>query len=491
MSYSHLPILMTVVPIAFAAVISVLWFRWKRAGFPLALMALAFSSVAAIFLARAVVLNGAISYHVAGWVPPWGIEIFVDYLGVLMALVIALVSMMAVFFSKNYAEKRLDLKKVSFYYALVLLLFSGMIGFVFSGDIYNMFIFFEIISLSSYSLVAILGDGNSLRAGFRYLVMGTVSSLFILMGIAFLYALTGTLNAAQVAASLSRLPHLEAVYAALILILIAFSIEAALFPLHVWLPQAHAMAPSPVSALLSGLVIGVGAFGMVKVLFYILPGVSSPELTKLFQGLAAAGIILGAIFALYEKDLKMLLAQSSISQIGYAVVGIFMFSYSGLVGSVLQILNHAFAKSALFLCAGAIIYRTGIKSLDDMKGIGRKMPITMGFFLIGLASIASIPLTCGFVSKYFLCLAAIEGELWWLGGVILLGAFLSILYCVRIVDYIFFGKPESKVEVKEAPLSMLIPLGVLTLFTVLIGVFPKTTFILIEPAVRGLLKLMG
>ncbi len=491
MSYSHLPILMTVVPIAFAALISVLWFRWKWAGFLFALVALTFSTVAAIFLAKAVVLDGAISYHVAGWVPPWGIEIFVDYLGVFMALVIALVSLMAVFFSKNYAEKRLGIKKEPFYYALMLLLFSGMIGFVFSGDIYNMFIFFEIISLSSYSLVAILGDRNSLRAGFRYLVMGTVSSLFILMGVAFLYAVTGTLNTTQVAASLSQLPQLEAVYAALALILVAFSIEAALFPLHVWLPQAHTMAPSPVSALLSGLVIGVGAFGMVKVLFYILPGISSPVLTTLFRGLAAVGIILGAAFALYEKDLKMLLAQSSVSQIGYAVVGIFLFSYSGLVGSVLQILNHALAKSALFLCAGAIIYRAGVKNLDDMKGIGKRMPITMGFFLIGLASIASIPLTCGFVSKYFLCLAAIEGELWWLAVVILLGAFLSILYCARIVNYVFFGKPESEVEASEAPPSMLIPLGILTFFTIFIGVFPKTTFFLIEPAVRGLLKLMG
>ena len=350
-----------------------------------------------------------------------------------------------------------------------------------------MFIFFEILSLSSYSLVAILGDREALRAGFRYLIMGIVSSLFILLGLGFIYSMTGTLSFTQIALRVKELTDLTVIHAGALLLIVAFIIEAAIFPLHVWLPKAHGRAPSPVSALLSGLVIGIGVLGIIKVIYYILPGVYPTNFIVFFRGLVSVGIILGAIFALFEKDLKVLLAQSSISQIGFAAIGVFFFSYSGLMGSILQLLNHAFAKSALFLGAGAIIYKTGFRRLDEMKGIGKKMPFTIGLFAIGLASIASIPMTCGFVSKYYLCLAAIRQGLWGSVGTILLGGFISLLYCLRIINCIFFEKPDSKMEAKEAPLKMLIPLGALAFLTIFFGVFPRAAFVLIEPGVKELL----
>ena len=483
----HLPVLMVAVPIAVAVLISVLLTFKRNIAFVLSVLTMIFCLISSLFLMVKVITEGSFVYYVSDWPPPWGIEIFIDRLSVYMLLLIAIVGLISIIYSELYIKKVLDHQKIPFYYMLVLFLIGSIVGFVISGDIFNMFIFFEILSLSSYSLVAISGDREALRAGFRYLVMGIVSSLFILLGLGFIYSVTGTLNFTQIALRVKELSDLTVIQTGALLLIVAFIIEAAIFPLHVWLPKAHGKAPAPVSALLSGLVIGIGVFGMIKVVYYILPGVYPVSFVVFFRGLISVGIILGAIFALFENDLKILLAQSSISQIGFAAIGVFFFSYSGLMGSMLQLLNHAFAKSALFLGAGAVIYKTGFRNLDEMKGIGKRMPITMGFFAIGLASIASIPMTCGFVSKYYLCLAAIKQGLWGSVGAILLGGFLSLLYCLRIISCIFFEKPGSKVEVKEAPLKMLLPLGVLAFLTIFFGVFPRAAFVLIEPGVKEIL----
>jgi len=487
---SQLPVSIVIVPLTVAVLISALLFSNKKAAFTASFLAMLFCFISALLITITVSTKGSFAYNVSGWAPPWGIEIVVDYLSSFMILLINFVGLLAVIFSKAYVEKKLDSKKIPYYYVLVLLLLGSMTGFVLSGDIFNMFIFFEALSLSSYSLVAISGDREALRAGFKYLILGMISSLFVLLGLGFIYSVTGTLNFNQIALGVGKLSDFTVIYTGALLLITAFAIEAALFPLHVWLPQAHSKAPAPVSAILSGLVIGVGIFGIIKVVYYILPVVCSAGFVVIFRSLASIGIILGAIFALFEKDLKVILAQSSISQIGFAALGVFLFSYLGLTGSILQILNHALAKSALFFSAGAIIYGTGFKRLDEMRGIGKKMPITMGLFAINLASIASIPMTCGFVSKYFLCLGAIKQGLWGLVGIILLGSFLSILYCVRIINCIFFEEPKSETEVKEAPLGMLIPLGTLTILTVIFGIYPKIAFILIGPGVKEILSFL-
>ncbi|HDP70668.1 MAG TPA: hypothetical protein ENN38_07690 [Actinobacteria bacterium] len=486
----HLPILITVAPLAVAVLLSILLNLNRRVVYPLSLLTMFFCFVSAIFVALGVLKGGAFVYYMSNWPPPWGIELLIDNITAFILLLITFVGFFVFIFSKPYVKKELEKEKAPFYYILTLLLLGSMTGFVISGDIFNMFIFFEILSLSSYSLVAIAGDKEALRAGFKYLVMGVISSLFVLLGLGFIYSVTGTLNVSQIASWVRSSSDLTVVYTGALFLIVAFVIEAALFPMHIWLPQAHGKAPAPVSAVLSGLVIGVGVVGIIKVIYYILPIVYSAEFIILFRVLATIGIVFGAIFALFESDLKVLLAQSSISQIGFAAIGVFLFSYLGLAGSMLQILNHALAKSALFFGAGAIIYRTGFRKLDEMRGIGKKMPITMGFFAISLASIAGIPMTCGFASKYYLCFAAIRQGLWGMVGAILLGSFLSILYCIRIINCIFFEEPESEAEVLEAPLEMLIPLGVLSLFSLLFGLFPKMAFVLIEPGVKELLVLL-
>ncbi|MDO8886895.1 proton-conducting transporter membrane subunit [Candidatus Oleimmundimicrobium sp.] len=484
---SHLPILMAIVPIAVGTLIYVSLVFKRDNAFVLSVLAMMFTFISSLFLAVKVITGGPFVYYVSDWASPWGIEIFIDNLSIFMVLLITFVGLASIVYSELYIKKVLNQEKIQFYYILFLFLTGSLIGFVISGDIFNMFIFFEILSLSSYSLVAISGDKEALRAGFRYLIMGTISSLFILLGLGFIYSVTGTINFTQIAFQVKQLPDLTVIYTGALLLIIAFVIEAAIFPLHVWLPQAHGKAIAPVSAVLSGVVIGTGVFGIIKVIYYIVPVINSAGFVIVFRSLASIGIILGAAFALFEKDLKLLLAQSSISQIGFAALGVFLFSYLGLTGSMLQILNHALAKSALFLCVGAVIYKTGFRKLDEIKGIGKKMPITMGFFTVSLASIASIPLTCGFVSKYYLCLAAIKQGLWGSVSAILLGSFLSLLYCFRIINYIFFEKPDFEMEVKEVPLKMLFPIGALVFLTIFFGIFPKTVFVLIEPGVKELL----
>ncbi|HAZ31481.1 MAG TPA: oxidoreductase, partial [Dehalococcoidia bacterium] len=405
-----------------------------------------------------------------------------------MCLTISLVSLLAVIYSKKYIERELPGGKITSYYTLILLLIGGMLGAVVTGDLFNLFVLTEIFSVAAYALVPIAGKRGSLIASYRYLILASIGTSLILLATGYLYVITGTLNMADLSARLPAFYDSWVVFGALAFLLVGFGIKTALFPLHTWLPDAHSIAPSPISVILSALVIKVGAYSLIRVLFTIFrielvtgPIPVAPALTWV----AAAAILAGSLFAISQTDIKRMLAYSSVAHIGYVMLGIGLAVEMGMTGGILHIFNHALAKGCLFFCAGAVIYKTGIRRIDDFRGLGRKMPLTATAFTLAAASMVGIPPTAGFVSKFYLSLGAVETGGWIFIIVILIGSLMTAVFYLRVINLIYFSgdKHEGKVQMDELPLSMLIPIMTLALGSSIFGIFAWVPLRLVEPAV--------
>jgi multicomponent Na+:H+ antiporter subunit D len=446
-------------------------------------------------LARSVLRGGTIHYAVGGWPPPYGIELVVDPLSAFVCLTISLISFLAVIYSQKYIERELPDGKTTSYYTLILLLIGGMVGAVVTGDLFNLFVLTEIFSVAAYALVPIAEKRGSFMASYRYLMLAAIGTSLILLGTGYLYVLTGTLNMADLAYRLHRLPEFYeswVVFGALAFLLVGFSIKTALFPLHTWLPDAHSIAPSPISVILSALVIKVGAYSIIRVLFTIfqIDFVTGPvPVATVLTWTSAAAILLGSMFAISQTDIKRMLAYSSVAHIGYVVLGIGLAVEMSLTGGILHIFNHALAKGCLFFCAGAVIYKAGIRRIEDFRGLGSKMPFTAAAFTLAAASLIGIPPTAGFMSKFYLALGAVGAGGWIFVSVIILGSLLAAVFYIRVINLMYFGgnKPEGKVQKDELPLTMLIPIIILALGSALFGIFAAVPLSMVEPAVSLLL----
>ncbi|MDF1534642.1 MAG: proton-conducting transporter membrane subunit, partial [Methanosarcinaceae archaeon] len=321
------------------------------------------------------------------------------------------------------------------------------------------------------------GDrGDGIVASFNYLIMGTVAASFILLGIGYLYAVTGTLNMADMQNILPTIYDNKVVLAALAFFMAGFSIKIGLFPLHTWLPDAYTHAPSTSSALIAGLMTKVGVYAMIRFMFGVFTTafvIDMTHMTEILTWAAALAIIVGSVLAIAQSDMKRMLAYSSVSQIGYILLGIGLVNIIGMQGGLLHILNHAIMKSALFLVAGAIFYRTGIRNLHQFQGLGKKMPVTTTVFLIAGLSMIGIPGTVGFTSKWYLVLGSMEAGMWIFVLIILASSLLNLAYFWRVFDNIWFGHPHEveKIERNEAPLSMLIPMVILAGLCIFFGLF--------------------
>lgn len=493
---SHLPILVVLIPLVTAYITPILGWRDKRICSPLAMASMALTFLASLILARSVLTDGIVSYHMGGFMPPFGIELVVDYFGAYMCIVISFVTLMATIYSRDYIAKELHESKTSSYYTLLMLMTGGMMGASVTGDLFNLFVFFEILSISSYALVAITGKKVAILASYKYLLLGAIGSSFMLIAIAYLYISTGTLNMADLS---TRLPGVYSVWSsswtllvALSLFIVGFSIKAALFPLHTWLPDAHSMAPSSISAVLSGLVIKVGALAIIRVLFNVFQPefvIETMPVTSIISWMAAAAIIVGSLFAISQTDLKRMLAYSSVAQIGYVMLGVGIANQIGLSGGILHIINHAFMKGCLFLCAGAIIYKTGLRNIRDFGGLGSRMPITMAAFTLAALSMVGIPPTCGFISKWYLALGAWYSGAWLFIIVILLSSLMNAIYYLRVVNIAYFGVSRGKIRMDDAPIMMLIPIVILAMGCLILGVGAKLPLTLVTPAAKALLGL--
>ena len=481
-------------PLAFAALCPV-WGMWRRkACFPWALLGVATTSFLVWSLIGKVGAQKAVTYNLSGWRPPWGIQIRIDYMGLLMACLITGVGLMLLIYSWRYIEQELKEERIPYYYTLFLLILTAMLGFSITGDLFNFFVFMEIFSITSYALVAITGERRALRAAFKYLLMGAISSLTVLFAIAFLYSVTGSLNMLDISSRLKSTAYLPVASVALILFIAGFAVKSALFPLHVWLPDAHSIAPSPISALLSALVIKMGVLGIFRILFMVY-GHSFSNLSSTWNSVsgvvawaAALSIILGSVMAIIQRDLKIMIAYSSVSQIGYILLGITLISTRGMAGGIYNILAHSMGKACFFLVAGIFIYKHGLRRIEELRGIGRTMPVTAGAFALAALSIVGLPPSAGFVAKWYILWGCFQKGQYAFVIIVLLGSLLSAIYCFRVVYYMFFTGARGRGEgLDEAPVTMFAPAGVLAAGTLFFGIFAGLLMPSLNNATRLLL----
>lgn len=493
-SWPHWLVTIIIVPLV-GAVLTPVVGRGRPKVIPIwALGIMTATSLAALMLIIRVAQEGPFSYLVGGWARPYGIELHFDEFSASVGI-ICLVGWLALLFSYHYVAETIPARRVPYFYTLVLLNLTGMIGFVVTGDLFNLFVFLEILSLSAYALVAVSGEHIAEMAAFKYLVMGAVSSIVVLLSIGLLYSVTGSLNMADIASRLAGVEQRLPVMLALAGLAMSFMVKAALFPLHIWLPDAHSIAPSPVSAILSGLVVKVGVFGLLRV-YQIFYGAGTYDLTGLNTALVwlgAISIVMGAFFAIFQEDIKMMLAYSTISNIGYIVMGLGLASQYSLIGATVHIFNHALIKGTLFLAAGAIIHKTGYRTLTDLRGVGKAMPVTCMAVSIGAISIVGIPPTAGFLCKWYIALGAFQAGKPAFGIALIFGALFIFIYYIRMVNSFYFQKPTHPeiLEVGEAPLSMLIPILVLATLCLVMGILGRIPISFIEPAVIRMLGPFG
>jgi multicomponent Na+:H+ antiporter subunit D len=447
------------------------------------------TGVAALALTRRVASEGPFSYALGGWPPPLSIELRFDEISA-AALFVALIMVLVLVYSGPYVGKVVAERRVPWYYALLLINLGGMVGFVLTGDLFNLFVFMELVSVSSYALVAVGGDRISALAAFKYLVAGAVSSVLILFCIGVLHALTGSLNMADVAARLAQVKGPAPAALALAGLTVGFMVKAALFPVHAWLPDAHASAPSPVSAVLSGLVVKMGIIGMLRIypLFLEAAGLPLAALNESLAWLGAIAILAGAFFALFQQDIKLMLAYSTISNIGYIVLGLGLASTPAITGATIHVLNHAIIKATLFLAAGALLHQTGFRTLRDLRGVGRVMPWTALAISVGALSIVGLPPTAGFLGKWYIALGALEAGRPGFAVVLLAGAVLIFAYYIRILNAFYFRPParEEMLGVHEAPAAMLVPVLLLAALCILGGLLGRWPIGFLAPAVARL-----
>ncbi len=402
--------------------------------------------------------------------PESSAQIFVDSLSSYMAVIYIFVGLLSALFSVGYIEER----KRGFY-PLLLAMITGLVGVVFSGDLASFFVFWELMSLTAYVLVAFFYDRwEAVEASFKYLIMSSAGTASILLSFSLLYGITGTLSIPAIAEALRNemLAGNSWTYVALALLIAGLGVNAAMAPFHSWLPDAHPAAPSPISAMLSGVVIKTGIYGM----FRFLSGFFPPQLYNWQLGLllfAALTMTVGNVMALLQDDIKRLLAFSSIAHIGYIVLGLGVATLQGFTGGILHILNHASMKALLFLAAGAFIHSVNTRSLEELSGIGRRMPITGVAFSIGAFSLAGLPGLNAFVSEFQIIASAVDAGLIVFAVIMILNVLLGASYYLRVIQIIFL-KPMTSVSEKahEAPIVMLIPLIILSILAVVIGVQP-------------------
>jgi len=439
-------------------------------------------------------LRGPFSYALGGWAAPYGIELRFDHFSA-WVLPLAALFVVIVPFSWRYLDHVMPAGRLPAFYALLLLNCGGMIGFCVTGDLFNLFVFTEVVALSSYALVAVGGRGLAAYAALKYLFIGAVSSLLMLFAVAQLFVMTGSLNMADVAARLAELGPGVPVMVAFAALAVSFMVKAAMFPVHVWLPDAHAIAPSPVSAVLSGMVVKIGIVGMLRV-YQIYYGAGVLELGPFNQALVwlgAISIVMGAFFAVFQDDIKLMLAYSTISNIGYIVLGLGLASPYAVIGASVHVFNHALIKATLFLAAGAIIHQTGYRTLSDLRGVARSMPQTAAAMAVGAVSIVGLPPTAGFVCKWFIALGAFEANQAPFGFALVFGALFIFIYYIRMVNAFYFQQPvhAAVAEARDVPLSMRGPIVLLATLCLILGVLGGIPLSFVEPAVLDLLPAWG
>ncbi|MDI1472254.1 MAG: monovalent cation/H+ antiporter subunit D family protein [Thermodesulfovibrio sp.] len=471
----HSSILIVVVPLI-ASFLNVFIGLWRRSlCYPLFLLALVICGFLSIDLIQNIINNGTIRYKLGGWMPPWGIEYVVDHLNAYVILIVSFISLLVAIYSKRSLEKELEESKLPYFYSTYLLLVTGLLGITVTGDIFNLFVFLEIASLAGYALIAI-GENRSVLASFNYIIMGTIGACFYLLGVGYIYIITGSLNMLDIAQLLPKLYESKVTLAAFAFLVVGVAIKIALFPLHRWLPDAYTYAPSAVSVLASATMTKVGIYVLIRISFTIFEPNFSKDIIPagtILVWWSTIAIIFGSILALGQIDFKRTLSYILIAEVGYMVLGVNLGNKEGFIGAVLHILNDALMIACLFMVTGGIYYYLKSRNIEDFVGLNKKMPLSMASFSIVALSMIGIPPTAGFFSKWYLIIGAIKAEQWIAVIALLFSSLVNAIIFFRILEKIYFKKGNSTkdINVKEVPVSMLIPILILATSVILVGLF--------------------
>jgi multicomponent Na+:H+ antiporter subunit D len=470
---AHLPALQVVIPLLAAVLIA--FMRRGTTAFALTLLVswiMPFVSGAMLWQALG---GGPISYHLGGWEPPWGIEYRVDALNGFVLLLVSAVGAVIMPFAHRSVGLEIAADRQAGFYCMYLLCLTGLLGITITGDAFNAFVFLEISSLSTYVLIALGADRRALVAAFQYLIMGTIGATLYVVGVGLLYILTGSLNMVDIAARLAPAwaDNSRAVIAALAFVTVGVSLKLALFPLHAWLPNAYTYAPSWVTAFLSATATKVAIYLLIRYVFSVF-GVAidldALPFAEVMIWLSLAAMFIASFIAVFQTDLKRMLAYSSVGQIGYITLGIGLSNQAGLTGGLVHVANHAMTKAAMFLALGAVFLRAGTVRLGDLAGLGRRMPLTMTVFTVAGFGLVGTPGTAGFISKWYLAVGALDRGWWVLVFLIVGSSLIALVYVGRVLEVVWLREPAPALAtVSDPPLSMLLPLIVFGAATIWFG----------------------
>jgi multicomponent Na+:H+ antiporter subunit D len=446
-------------------------------------------------------INEPLTYRIGGWEPvgniPIAIYFVLDGLSIFMLCIVNLIAFLSGFYAISYIRKYTAENN---FYALFSLMVAGMNGVVLTGDLFNLFVFLEIAVIASYALVAFGIEKEELEASFKYQVLGGMASLLILFSIGLLYWNTKTLNIADIATLIKAGTYNKILIFSQLVLIAGFGLKAAIIPFHAWLPDAHSSAPSPISSMLSGVLIkAIGIYAIIRLFFNMFA--ISYEIALTLTTLGVLSMVIGSLLAIGQWDIKRMLAYSSISQIGYIIlgvgIGLLVLTTNGsktiaalaIFGGMFHLVNHAVFKGLLFLSAGAVEHRTGIRDLNKLGGLSAKMPVTSSSSLIASLAISGIPPFNGFFSKLVIIIAAIQAHYYWLAAIAIIISIITLAYFLKLQRYTFYGKANINLNnIKEVPFTMCFSMIVLAILCIGLSllIIPGIREAVMEPVINTL-----
>ncbi len=450
-----LPALLVVVPILMATVPILLGLKFDRTGWSVTLLTMAGVFVGSVYLAMEVYGGSgdnrelAVIHELGGFSQPMGIELVADTLSTMIILLVAGTALGLL------AYTRVGGPRGNTFYSGYLLLVGGLLGLSMTGDIFNMFVFLEIVGLGTYALIA-SGDGpEAAHAALKYLIIGTVGASIYLIGVGFLFMATGHLNMHALAGEVSTLEgaNLQLARAAFAFIFIGFAIKVAQWPLHSWQPDAYQHAPDGVTPLIAALVSTVSAYALARLLFTVFGGdfiAQTPYASEVIVTVGAVSVVAGSTLAVIQTDVKRMLAYSSVSQFGLIVAAYGLLTETALVGALIHLIGHGLMKAGLFLAVGVIAIGYGARTVNEYAGLAQQRPYVAGSMAVLLIALVGIPPSIGFIGKWYIAVGAIEAQSWLVAGVIFLSTMLTLAYVARLLEKMYFT-PGSTLESPHSP----------------------------------------
>jgi len=491
MNVEQLPIINLLLFMSMALIIPLM----KRRPFKYTLI-LSFIVLGAVFSSSVYLLYyvnevDVIHYTFGGHEARFGIELYVDSFSALFTTIIVGLSSIIYIYSTGDMTEGIEKKEYGRYYVLFFILLMSLFGILYTNDLFNTYVFIEILSISTCAMISIKRKKESYTSAFRYVMMNEIGSLSFLFGVALIYMATGFTNITLIGETIQNAYSLYPfnIVISLAFMVVGLSIKAAIFPFHIWLPDAHSSAPSTSSALLSAIVIKVYLLVFVKVLFRVF-GVDilrDLNVSTILVIVAGVGMIMGSVFAIAQKDVKRMLGYSTVSQIGYILLGIGLLSFEGLRAAFFHILSHGLMKTALFLSAGEIIFYKKTRQVDDFDGIGFIMPVAIGVFSIAAFGMIGLPMTSGFISKLYLGMAVLDSNQMIFLVILIISSLLNAIYYLPIIILAFLKNEKyhyRMTSIEHTPRTMITPLIVLGILIITVGIFPNLLMGLIDSAVH-------